>query len=301
MKLLVVGCGSIGRRHTQNLLHFGNIVVVWDNDDKAIEECSNRFGVRQGGLDKEAFDAVFICTPPNSHLEYMSRAIARRIPIFVEKPISDTEEGVAEVLEQAGSLPIQVGYNLRFHPGLRCLKSLLPQIGRPLHFQAYFGQYFPDWRPDIDHRNSYTTKLGIILEASHELDYARWLLGEMEVVGCSWGNTGTVDFVAEDIADIQVLFSNGCQGYIHLNAVECGYSRWCKIIGSLGTLQWNYKHSYIELLLPSELRMVDVHLKDMYSAEVWSFLNVVRLGRPPEVTGEDGLRALQLALKAKNG
>jgi len=301
VKILVVGCGSIGRRHIGNLLRLGYEVVVWDTDIKAVLTCDKLYDVKRANLDKESFYAVFICTPPDSHLEYMKYAIARRLPIFVEKPISDTEEGVAEVLEQARSLPIQVGYNLRFHPGLRCLKSLLPQIGRPLHFQAYFGQYFPDWRPDSDYLNSYTTKLGIILEASHELDYARWLLGEVEVTQCSWVNSGTVGFVAEDIADIQLLFTQGTLGHIHLNAVERGYSRWCKVIGTLGTIQWNFEPPFVGLTLASETQKIDVHLRDMYVSEVRSFLYAIQTGSLVEVTGQDGLRVLQLALKAKNG
>ncbi len=305
MRILVIGIGSIGRRHITNLKSLGHKVLAWDASIPARESIHKELGIQVGFPVLGAWDKVdccLICTPPDSHLYYATRAVEQGIPVFIEKPISDTLIGVDTLLQLAKSkgVPLQVGYNLRFHSGLQQLKQHIGDIGTPLAFQSHFGQYFPDWRPEQDHKLSYSTKLGILLESSHEFDYARWLLGEAVVMNSHVRNTGTVDFQAEDLADVQLLFNGSIPGSIHLNCIERTYSRWCNVIGSEGTMLWNYQGEAGASFLGKTARFYGVPAPtNMYKEEISSFLKCVTDGTTPEVTGEDGLAALKLVLDAK--
>lgn len=299
MRVLVVGCGSIGQRHIRNLRDLGHDVVGWDTNPSV-----QKFVGIHSKEPNWSVDACLICTPPDSHLSYLQQAIDRGVPVFVEKPLSDSLVGVSEVLQESKDkgIPIQVGYNLRFHPSLVWVKEHLNDIGTTLAFYAHFGQYFPDWRPSQDYRISYSTTTGILLEASHEFDYSRWLLGEPEVLSSHSFNTHTVGFLAEDIADAQLMFPNGVIGNISLNCIEREYSRWCKVVGTVGTIWWDYRDFCASLQRSGLAPVGMVATKDansMYVAEIKSFLQCVRTGEKPLVSGEDGLAVLRIVAECR--
>ena len=122
-------------------------------------------------------------------------------------------DGVDEVISKAKekNLILQVGYQFRFHPGLRLAKQLLDEdrIGKLLSIRAEFGYYLPYWHPKEDYRNLYTIRLGIILDASHEIDYVRWLAGsEVSEVSCFAGHLSSLETESEDTAEINLRFEN---------------------------------------------------------------------------------------------
>src|SRR2546426_614100 len=213
MQILVVGCGSIGVRHIRNLRALGvaDIAVVDPLTDR-VDQAVGMVGARpyrhlDEGLARKP-DAVLVCTPPYLHLDGARSGLLAGAHVFIEKPFSHSLEGVDELLALAEQHHrfICVGYNLRFHPGVQKLKMMLDSgaIGRLLVVKAEFGQYLPDWRPTQDYRESYTARAelggGIILDASHEIDYVRWLGGEAVSVYAESGKLSQLEMKAEDTA-----------------------------------------------------------------------------------------------------
>ena len=305
MRVLIVGCGSIGERHTRNLLSLGQEVLVFDKDPLKEEVLVNRYGVSVYDVKSHhlPIDAFVIATPPSFHIPFAMEALEHDSHIFIEKPISHNLNGVDEVISLAkekGKV-LQVGYQFRFHPGLKAVKSFLDsgKIGKVLSIRAEFGQYLPDWHPNEDYRKLYTCKTGIILDSSHEIDYVRWLASsEVTEVSCIYGKLSGLEMEAEDTAEIILRFENGVIGNIHVDCIQRTYTRWCKMIGERGTIIWDYPRNEV---IVNEIPQYRRSKADMYVEEMQNFIRAIEGKEKPAVDGETAKKVLEIALIAKGG
>jgi predicted dehydrogenase len=211
--LLVIGCGSIGLRHVQNLLALGHEVVAADVNPERLAAAAaagaSAVSTLVDGLARHP-RAALVCTPPRLHVETARRVLDAGLPVFIEKPIAPRLcpelDALLETAEDRG-LTVAVGYNLRFHAPLLHMHELLAAgvIGQPLLFDLEFGQYLPDWRAGRDYRQTYTAAAledggGILLDASHEIDCLRWLAGGIATVQAMLGRVSDLEMRAEDTA-----------------------------------------------------------------------------------------------------
>ena len=197
-RALVVGCGSIGRRHARNLKSLGlQQLAFCDTNPEALQQCSQDVKGELFSNYNEALatfrpDLVLVCTPPVCHVEEALLALRAHSHVFIEKPLSHESSGIELLIAEArrNDRNVQIGYNLRFHKGLQILKEVIDsgKIGRVLWMNVEAGQYLPDWRPWQNYRESYSARKdlggGIILDGSHELDYICWILGYPTEVTC---------------------------------------------------------------------------------------------------------------------
>jgi predicted dehydrogenase len=313
--ILVVGCGSIGERHIRNLRVLGvEDLRVFDPLSARLQQVCDEHGLfacanLAAGLATRP-DAVLVCTPPHLHTEIAHAAVEAGAHVFVEKPLAHGLAGVDALLAAAAERHriVCVGYNLRFHAGLCKLQELLQggAIGRPLVIRAEVGQYLPDWRPGRDYRGGYNVTAaqggGIILDASHELDYVRWLGGEVQAVYCCAGHLSNLEMDVEDTAALILRLSSGVLAEVHLDCIQRGYARTCKIIGERGTLLWDYAEGVRwqgEADREPRLLPVRPEANEMYAREMRHFLGCVEGTSEPAVDGATGRRVLEIALAAK--
>jgi len=315
-KVLVVGFGSIGERHARNLHTLGirHLAVYDSNPERLLSAADDLdvlvFSEYEDALSDFMPDIVFICTPPVFHIDQATLAIESGAHIFIEKPLSNSINGVNELIErvQARKLVAQVGYNLRFHPGLQMVKKLIGAnaIGRILWAHVEFGQYLPDWRPWQDYRHSYTVRRdlggGIILDASHELDYIIWLLGQPVEIKCMAGKVSNLESDVEDCATILIRFESGAQADVHVDFVQRGYERRCKVTGALGTIIWNYPANEISIYKAETgewgKRTYAFDSNDMYLKEIQHFFDCIMNKKPPLVDLYQAKSVLKMALEA---
>lgn len=270
------------------------------------------FGDLGAGLEARKPDAAFICTPPVLHVSQARLAVGCGAHVFVEKPLSHVLEGVDELAAEAHarSRTVQVGYNLRFHPGLGRLKKLMEDgdLGKILWAYVEAGQYLPDWRPWQDYRQSYTARRhlggGILLDGSHELDYILWLLGTPAEVLCMAGKVSALEVDVEDCADVLVRFATGAQVQIHLDFVQRGYTRTCKLVGERGTALWDFTTPEVRFFSGETKSWQSFpyrfEINDMYISEVEHFFHCVASGENPKVDLAQAGATLRLALAAKS-
>ena len=160
MKILVIGCGSIGRRHAANAAAIADAAVM-DLDRTLAVACARETGCPGfSDLDQALAwkpDGVVVATPHDSHLEVARKAIDTGLDVLVEKPLSNDLNGVLEFLDHADALGrrIFVVCNMRFHPAIMALRENMPRIGRPLFSRAHYGNYLPNMRPGADYRELY--------------------------------------------------------------------------------------------------------------------------------------------------
>jgi len=289
---VVVGSGSIGRRHMKNLRELGvQFITAVDPDVERLKPAVDEIGViastdLQAALSKRPTVAL-ICTPPSLHISQSIMAIQSGAHVFVEKPIANDLHSIDQLIATAAEKKriVQVGYNLRFIPALQTLKALIGHrdLGRVLWARFEFGQYLPDWRPWQDYRQSYTARKelggGIILDASHEIDLALWLLGNPTDLCCLAGKTSSLEMDVEDTATMLLRFASGAQADIHVDCIQREYSRGLKIAFERGTATWSWPEN--------TLRVFDVDkgekeyppgtymANQMYVEEIKQFLTLV--------------------------
>jgi len=316
-KVLVVGSGSIGRRHLRNLITLGiRELAICDSQEERLAPVVDElkipgFTSYEKALAESAPDIVFVCTPPVFHLAQARQALLAGAHVFVEKPLSNTLEGVDDLIAEAdsGNRVVRVGYNLRFHPGLLQIKQLLADgvIGRIFWAYIEFGQFLPDWRPWQDYRESYTARKdlggGIIMDASHELDYAMWLLGTPSEVGCMAGKTSDLEMDVEDSATILLRFAGGTEAVIHVDCIQRTYSRFCKLVGELGTALWDYNDNQVRIFSSSNKKWENISYEfepnQMYLREVEDFLAKVVKGKTEVTHLRHSRSVLAVALAAR--
>jgi predicted dehydrogenase len=262
---------------------------------------------------QQAYDFAIIATPSPHHIETATVLAKAGAHLFIEKPISDRLDGVDQVLAicRERQLTLLVGYPLRFNRPLKCVHAALQDraIGRVLGFRAEVGQYLPDWRPQASYRDTVTARRnlggGVLLELSHELDSARWLVGEVKAISAMATRISNLDIDVDDWADVNVQFASGAVGHIHLDMVQRTPTRGCRVIGSDGTITWDSATNHARLFSAATRQWDELHPpaavdgNQMYLDELKHFLACVRGDNQPAVTGEDGKRALQIALAAQ--
>lgn len=168
MRLLVIGCGSIGARRARLLADMGHEIETVDLHNPVRAARYGRLLTLTEAFQRRVLpDAAFICTPADTHLHYARECAARRIPFLVEKPLAMSMAGVAELVQQCASLVTMGACNLRFAYRLPARPRLVKCVSvRPLS----------KWGGDLA---TYASN-GIILESVvHELDLACHLLGRI--------------------------------------------------------------------------------------------------------------------------
>ena len=320
MKALVVGLGSIGKRHLNNLraLLPKADITVWrqhtrPDDDQTAYPNANR--IVYSFEDAMAYrpEAAIIANPAAFHIGTGLQLAQEGIPLLIEKPFSNQLDDVEKLIHLSASRgqTLMIGYHLRFHPSFLYLKKTLEngKIGKVLSVIAEVGQYLPDWRPDTAYTQNVSAQArlggGVVLELSHELDYTRWLMGEVHAVSAQIGKLSDLTIDVEDSADIHLRFAQGGSGNIHLDMLQRALTRTCKLIGTDGTLTWDGISNSVRLYSASDHAWQDIYparpldRNDMYRQEIQHFLECIQTGAKPLVTGEDGLQVLKVALAVK--
>jgi predicted dehydrogenase len=331
MKFLIAGLGSIGRRHFRNLRLLGENEIILLRSHKATLPDDELAGFPvetelDVALKQHKPDAVIVASPTSMHLDVAIPAAEAGCHILLEKPISGSLERVDQLEEaskRSGS-QILVGFQFRFHPTLRKAADLIAagDLGQILTIHAYWGEYMPNWHPWEDYRLTYAACEdlggGVIRTLTHPLDYVRWLAGEVTEVRALNGHVSPLELDVEDVAEIGLRFAGGAIGGVHVNYVQRPPAHHLEIVGTGGTLRWdnadgvlnfyrmsqpfgtskaNPPESVVEQFVPPE----GFERNAMFIDQMKHFILVASGDAEPVCTLYDGIRALEMALKARDG
>lgn len=289
-KILIVGLGSIGRRHVRNLR-----ALLPDSQLAALRRQPSTEQIQ--GLDNQyhelsaaiAFrpDAAIIASPATEHLSTARLLIENNIPLLVEKPFAERLDGLPQLVDSAESrhIPLFVAYNMRFHPLLRRVRKLLAHcsIGRVLSIRAEVGQYLPDWRPGQAYQQSVSARRvlggGALLELSHEIDYIYWLIGRPSRVFASGGRLGDLDIDVEDMVSLTLRYDGKAPLVtISMDFLQRAVTRQFKIVGTEGTILGDLISGQLDIYLSSVCNWSREIVKpddpnELYLEEVTAFLS----------------------------
>jgi len=269
MKIHIIGLGSIGKRHYDNLKSLKHEVSTSDIDG------SLRFDV----------DCAFICSPTQFHVEHAIEYINRGIPVFIEKPLSYCLEELTKIeaaIEKHKVLSM-VACNNRFHPSLLKAKTVA-DTGKVIFARAEAGYFLPFWRK-TDYRKSYSASEygGIVLDDIHSYDYMYWLFGKIKDIKTVVGKVSDLEIKKEDIAETSIMFENGIAGSIH-----CDY------------LMKNY-HKELSLYLPHEVITYKIQPTNlMYKKEVEYFISCLEKGIESQNNIKEAVYVLRKVLQSRS-
>lgn len=314
-RILIVGQGSIGKLHlrlARELLPSADIRVLRHQErTTAPEQATRYFSSLQQAL-AFAPQLAVIANPATFHISAAQPLAQAGAHLLVEKPLSASFDGVPQLLKtchEQGTV-LLIGYNLRFLPSLQQFRDLLSEnvIGSVLSVRCEIGQYLPSWRPDTDYRKGVSARQelggGALLELSHELDYMRWIFGEVDWVKAILSRQSSLEVDVEDTAHLILGFTPASDGHqlvgtVNLDFIRHDTTRLCTAIGKNGSLRWDGLTGVVEQFEAGtkewrELFRHQHQRDDSYMAEWQHFLACIGGQKMPLITGEDGLKVLQI-------
>lgn len=316
MRILIVGSGSIGRRHIRNLQKLvDRPEFILLRDAAREDELSRELGATVVGsfADAIALSPVFavIATPSVLHFEALQALLPAQVPCYVEKPVVTTEAQVQQLeslLAGATAVPTTMaGCNLRFLPSLKTAKQLLRDgvLGRPVRASFQVGQWLPDWRPAQDYRRSYSASRelggGVVLDLIHELDAARFLFGEFEQTLSLGGQYSRLEIESEDSAAIILGRVSGPVVSLGLDYVSHTPVRRYEIVGDEASLIWDMPARRLIIQRKDGQEVVTAEPSDFdvsatYIEAMQEFLSAIEGSRSSSQDLADGLRSARLAV-----
>jgi len=250
--IAVVGLGSIAQRHRRNLKtlfpqtkiialpsRLRNVAEKIEDADLVIADIDTLIS------EKPYF--VIIASPASFHLNHAKPLIEKGIPLLIEKPVCAEYKDAQALLalSEKYQTPIAVGYCLRYLPSALVMKGLLEsnKVGSVYNVFINVGQFLPDWRANINYQQSVSASQhlggGVLLELSHELDYARWLFGDFNVEQAILRGTQELELDVEAFADISLRNKSSTLLHMHLDFLQKQCQRNCSVIGTHGRLDWD--------------------------------------------------------------
>lgn len=307
--LVLIGCGSIGRRHAKILRDLGvRDIRLVDAETMRAEALANETGFRAATFDS-AFDppapmAALVCVPTGRLVPTAQACLARGVHLFVEKPVAAFSEEAVPLVAQAAAAGriLMVGYNLRFQPLLDETRARLGAgaVGHVRAARFWYSDHLPSRHPEEDYRTRYEARSaeggGVLLDLAHEIDLAARLLGPFAEVRGWAGRTGALSIEAEDWIDFSVRFASGIRGAFHFDFLRRPSERGFEIVGDSGTLRADLRASRLEQWNGAggwnEVAHGIPHA-ETYRRELAAFLSALDGGPPPPVGGERAIEILQ--------
>jgi predicted dehydrogenase len=291
MKVGIIGLGSIGKRHADNLKSLGYTVMGCDRVmgyDPDMKRQLDAIGIPWDKKEIiELSDAFIIASPSSLHFQHIQELIETRKPILVEKPIAyrKVELDILAECESAGALDkLFIGYNLRYLPIIKTIKEWVDsgELGDIVWGTFVCGQ--KNEKPQY-------LRDGVILNWSHEIDIALHILGEAYVINAS---------VTDIVADVYLQHRGGGRSFIHVDYIADPWIRKGSITGTKGVLKYDILAGTATMELynmtggSGKMFCSDMAFEQCYVYEIEDFL----VGRG--CSAKEGLDALDICFQAIN-
>ncbi len=295
----VIGCGVMGRNHARVLAELPGAVLVGiaDPDRDAVrgvaEQLKTQPVARVDELIALGVDAVVIAAPTHLHTDIALACIEKRVHLLVEKPITSVVadgRAVVEAAEKAG-VTLMVGHVERFNPAVQTIKQAI--AGEEiLSIQITRVGPFPPRMSNV----------GVVIDlAVHDIDLIRWFTGS-EIVDVQ-PLTSSTHAEREDIALLQFRTANGVLASINTNWITPFKARTVHVAtknkyvsGDLLTRQVTECFAY----QPDgsySMRHLSVGHAEPLRSELLAFMEAVRTGTKPYVSGFEGVASLEVAIR----
>ena len=297
----MIGVGYLGRFHAQKYaqLPVCELVAVVDGREEVRKAVAGEVGTQaladyRGLLGK--VDAVSVVTPTPAHFEIAEAFLAAGAHVLVEKPITETPEQARALIAQAAKFNriLQVGHLERFNAAVLAAE---PHISSPRFMECTRLAPYKERGTDVN----------VVLDLMiHDIDLIQSLANsDIESIEA----IGTPVFSGEiDIANARIRFANGCVANTTASRVSMKTERKLRIFEDAAYISLDLQQKILTLIrkrdgepqpgqLPVNIEEANLEQGDALKSEIESFLDCIRNNKRPLVSGEDGLRALETAIR----
>lgn len=332
MKILMIGLGSIGQRHLRNIKRvlgeeaeilayrvrglqrtFSDTMQIRDRVSLEEEYHIRAFASLTEAL-LEKPELAFITNPTNMHIPCAIQCAKAGCHLFLEKPVSDSLEGIDELQKAAqdAGIKIFVGYQNRFHPAICAVKEVLEagSLGKILSVHSVVGERLTTMHTYEDYKETYMARKdmggGVVTnQLVHEMDYLYYLFGKPVSVYALGGTIGNLGIDVEDNCDALFLMENGTERVavnVHADFYQSPPSRFIKVIGEKGQIQADLINGTVTKTVSDvteHIAFTEFVRNDMFIEELKLFLSCVKEGGKEAITLEDGIVSLKMAMAIK--
>ena len=312
----MIGVGLMGRRHAENLarrVEDAKVVAVTDADHTTRDRVAKELGAASCDtvdslIARADIRAVIVASPRRFHEEHAVSAAKAGKDVFLEKPMAASLEGAERVIAAArdAGVRLQIGFQRRYDPAYADARKLVAggALGRPIFYRGVNR----DREAPVGPPGSMETNDILTESAIHDLDGARWMMSD-EVTGVRAslaiiGDPATTP--GPDLTMVELRFARGAVAHVEaMRGARYAYDIRSEVMCESGSVMvGGFAQTMLtvfrggerhEGLYPGFLE----RYADAYVAELVDFVAGVRDRRPAAVTGEDGRRALAIALAAE--
>ncbi|MND43215.1 inositol 2-dehydrogenase [Agrobacterium tumefaciens] len=312
IKLALIGAGRIAKVHARAVAGSDDaeLVAVTDALPAAAEALAQASGARAAEVDAIAadrsIDAVLICTPTDTHADLIEKFARAGKHVFCEKPVDLDLARAEEVVSiaRAAGVTLMLGFNRRYDPNFAGVRAAI-DAGRIGDVEMVTITSRDPGAPDL----SYAARSGGIFRdmTIHDLDMARFLLGEEPVVVSAHASVlvkpELKDIGDFDSATVILETASGRQAVItNSRRATYGYDQRVEVHGSLGVARAENQHENTIVIGNADgyrsaplQNFFMTRYTASYAGEIAEFIAALKEGRQPATTGEDGVVALRLA------
>lgn len=295
----VIGVGAMGYNHARVYyrLENANLIAVSDVSERTLNKVCKKYDTKgyteiEELLKDPEIEVVSVCVPTTHHHEVVMKAIEHGKHVLVEKPIAFTAEEAEEMIQAAKDKGVKLatGHVERFNPAVQKAKELIENdvIGDIVTISAKRVGPFPPRIRDV----------GVAIDlAIHDLDVMNFLASEevQQVYATMSSILEKCEF--EDHAEIMVNFDDDITGILEVNWLTPYKRRQLEITGTDGIISVDYIEQNIDVF-GKFAQDIEIKHEEPLMEELNSFLERVVNDEEPEITGEDGLKALKMVLAA---
>jgi len=314
--ILIVGYGSIGKRHFRNILLEKNIKIIICTKRKDLQKLEKKGITVVNSIKKSLIhkpNIAFITNETSYHIKTAIMLAENGINLFIEKPLSHSIKDIKKlkkIVDKKGII-VQIGCDHRFHPCIKKIKNILDskKIGKIISVHVENNSYLPDWHPYEDYRKSYAAKKslggGIALTMIHELDFLYWFFGDVKKVFSITGKYSDLEISVDDLSMMTLIFNKNIIAHLHLDYFSRPEFKSCKIKGVNGTIYWNSILNEVKIYSQNKkqwktiLKIKKFERNLMFIDELKYFLKCIKNTNDSFNNIDDASKTLQVVLNAK--
>lgn len=302
MKVLIIGLGSIARKHISALRKCVPSIEIY-----ALRSCKNAHSYEQvhnwytwEDALQLSYDFAIISNPTSMHRQTIERLKEKGMPLFIEKPLFENLNGYSLLEElKEKRVPTYVACNLRFLKVLCSLHNQL-KLSKINEVNVYCGSYLPDWRPGTDYRLCYSANPelggGVHIDLIHEIDYVYWLFGQPEKVHKVFTNKSTLGIRAYDYANYLLEYSTYNVNIV-LNYYRKDSKRICEVVTSDDTYTADLLNGILMNSKKECVEQFSQRIIDTYEDQMRFFLSMLQTRNFKFNTVEDAYNVLKICLE----
>lgn len=305
MNILVVGLGSIARKHIEAIqfLNCNATIYALRSINNVVDEkgITNVFSLDNLAI---TFDFAIISNPTHLHFEYIQLLAKKNISLFIEKPAVHSLENSTELISfiESKNLMTYVACNLRFHPSILFINEYIRSVPiRINEVNVYCGSYLPDWRPGKDFRKIYSANEnmggGVHLDLFHEFDYTTWIFGFPNKSNSIRRNVSSLDINSKDYANYSLEYSNFTVNIV-LNYYRKSSKRTIEIVLDNQIINIDLVKNIVsdendQILFQSS----NFEMKNTYIKQMEYFINCIEQNKKPMNSLKESIEVLKIVLQ----